>query len=57
MVASHSSRCLLLFDTQSMIDDFENGNDDYISHSLSLFIDIIAIFKRILYLLLPTNNN
>eukprot|EP01101_Sappina_pedata_P009221 TRINITY_DN531_c0_g1_i2.p1 TRINITY_DN531_c0_g1~~TRINITY_DN531_c0_g1_i2.p1 ORF type:complete len:377 (+),score=116.97 TRINITY_DN531_c0_g1_i2:26-1132(+) len=40
------------FDTQGMIDDYEAGNPDYIQHSLGLFIDAFAIFKRILFLLL-----
>lgn len=41
----------VLFDTQLIIERFNNGDNDYIWHSVDLFIDFIAIFKRLLIIL------
>ena len=41
----------VLFDTQMIIERKERGDDDYIWHSLDLFIDFLAIFKRLLIIL------
>ena len=41
----------VLFDTQLIIERFSNGDNDYIWHSVDLFIDFIAIFKRLLIIL------
>ena len=42
---------LVLFDTQLIIERKENGDDDYIRHSIDLFLDFVAIFKRLLIIL------
>ena len=39
---------LVLFDTQLMVARVMDGDDDYIWHSLGLFLDFINIFVRIL---------
>ena len=41
----------VLFDTQMIIERKERGDDDYIWHSVDLFIDFMAIFKRLLIIL------
>ncbi|KAB7506098.1 putative Bax inhibitor 1 [Armadillidium nasatum] len=41
----------VVFDTQSIVVKAKRGDRDYIMHSIELFIDFIAIFKRILILL------
>ena len=41
----------MLFDTQLIIERKENGDDDYIRHSIDLFLDFVAIFRRLLIIL------
>ncbi|XP_003384460.1 PREDICTED: bax inhibitor 1-like [Amphimedon queenslandica] len=41
----------VIFDTQLIVEKYNHGDHDYIWHSLDLFIDFIAIFKRILIIL------
>lgn len=42
----------ILFDTQIMIEKVSSGDTDYVWHSVELFIDFIAIFVRIVIILL-----
>lgn len=41
----------IVFDTQVIIEKAREGDKDYIMHSLDLFIDFIAVFKRLLIIL------
>jgi FtsH-binding integral membrane protein len=41
----------VLFDTQLIVERYNNGDDDYIRHSLNLFLDFINIFRRLLIIL------
>lgn len=41
----------VLFDTQLIIERASKNDDDYIQHTLDLFIDFVAIFVRILVIL------
>ncbi|XP_071535176.1 probable Bax inhibitor 1 [Panulirus ornatus] len=41
----------IVFDTQVIIEKARQGDKDYIMHSLDLFIDFIAVFKRLLIIL------
>ncbi|CAD5122100.1 DgyrCDS10550 [Dimorphilus gyrociliatus] len=44
--------CLfVIYDTQMIIYKRENGDDDYIKHSLDLFIDMIEIFRYLAIIL------
>jgi len=36
------------YDTQQILDDYKNGVRDTVQHSIGLFIDFVAIFRRIL---------
>ena len=38
------------YDTQQMVEDYRNGLEDPISHATGLFINIMAIFKRMLFI-------
>jgi FtsH-binding integral membrane protein len=48
---------LVLYDTQFVVARFKAGDDDYIGHSLNLFLDVLNLFKIILILLLLTSGN
>ena len=41
----------VLFDTQLIVERFNNGDNDYVRHSLDLFLDFINIFRRLLVIL------
>lgn len=41
----------VLYDTQLIIEKRRNGNKDFITHSLDLFVDFIGIFRRLLVIL------
>ncbi|XP_005755494.1 probable Bax inhibitor 1 [Pundamilia nyererei] len=41
----------VLFNTQLIIEKAENGDKDYIWHCLTLFLDFISIFRRLLIIL------
>jgi FtsH-binding integral membrane protein len=41
----------VLYDTQAIVEKRRQGNDDYVSHTLDLFIDFIGIFRRLLIIL------
>ena len=38
------------YDTQQILDDYKNGVRDTVQHSIGLFIDFVAIFRRMLML-------
>uniref|UniRef100_UPI00398EFD88 probable Bax inhibitor 1 n=1 Tax=Pristiophorus japonicus TaxID=55135 RepID=UPI00398EFD88 len=41
----------ILFDTQLIIEKAENGDKDYIWHCVDLFMDFIAVFRKLMLLL------
>jgi FtsH-binding integral membrane protein len=41
----------VLYDTQLIIEKRRNGDRDFVTHSLDLFLDFIGIFKRLLIIL------
>ncbi|XP_065348244.1 bax inhibitor 1 [Cloeon dipterum] len=41
----------VLFDTQLIVEKRLMGDDDYIGHSVDLFIDLVGIFRRLLIIL------
>ncbi|CAK8674425.1 putative Bax inhibitor 1 [Clavelina lepadiformis] len=41
----------VLYDTQLIVEKHINGDNDYIWHSVDLFIDFIAIFRRLIIIL------
>jgi len=41
----------VLFDTQLIVEKRLNGDDDFIAHSVDLFIDLVGIFRRLLVIL------
>jgi len=41
----------ILYDTQMIMEKFRMGDKDYVWHSLTLFLDLVSIFKHILILL------
>lgn len=43
------------YDTQLIVEKFEKGDDDHIRHALTLFFDLLIVFKRILRLLIQNN--
>ena len=42
----------ILYDTQLIIERAERGSRDYIGHSVDLFLDGIALFSRLLVILM-----
>lgn len=47
----------VLYDTQMIVEKRRRGNDDYIVHTLELFMDFIGIFRRLLILLSDKKDN
>jgi len=47
----------VIFDTQLIIEKSEAGDNDYILHSIDLFLDFIAIFIRILIIFFKNKKN
>jgi len=47
----------VIFDTQLIIEKAENGDNDYVLHSIDLFLDLINIFVRILIALTKKKDN
>lgn len=41
----------IIYDTQLIVEKHRQGDNDYIWHSVDLFIDFIAVFKRIMIIL------
>jgi FtsH-binding integral membrane protein len=41
----------VLYDTQLIIEKRRNGDRDFVTHSLDLFLDFIGIFKRLVIIL------
>jgi FtsH-binding integral membrane protein len=41
----------VLFDTQAIVEKRRQGSDDFVTHTLDLFIDFLAIFRRLLVIL------
>ncbi|KAF4523983.1 hypothetical protein B566_EDAN010791 [Ephemera danica] len=41
----------VLYDTQLIMEKRRHGDDDFIAHSVDLFIDLIGIFRRLLIIL------
>ncbi len=42
----------VIFDTQMIIEDVYNKRNDFVGHAQQLFIDFVAIFVRLLQILL-----
>lgn len=47
----------ILYDTQLIVEKHNNGDHDYVWHSVDLFLDFINLFRRILILLANKENN
>lgn len=47
----------IVFDTQLIVEKHESGDDDVISHAVDLFLDVIALFVRILIIMLKDSEN
>ncbi|GBG30595.1 Bax inhibitor 1 [Hondaea fermentalgiana] len=45
------------FDTQLILAKFEAGDRDYVSHAMVLFVDMMAIFTRVLVVLLRNDKD
>lgn len=44
-------------DTQITLAEFDAGNRDFVVHAISLYVDIVAIFIRILQILIEKQHN
>lgn len=47
----------IAFDTFLMIEKFYQGNEDFVSHALELFLDLASVFARILIILLKNQED
>ncbi|KAL8216406.1 hypothetical protein R6Q57_023243 [Mikania cordata] len=47
----------MVYDTQDIIEKAHLGDLDYVSHALTLFIDFIAVFLRILVITLKNSDD
>jgi FtsH-binding integral membrane protein len=47
----------VLYDTQAIIEKRRQGSDDFVTHTLDLFMDFIGIFRRLLILLSDKKDN
>ncbi|XP_071511986.1 probable Bax inhibitor 1 [Diadema antillarum] len=47
----------ILFDTQLIVEKHSHGDDDFIWHSVDLFLDFINLFRHILVILAQNNEN
>lgn len=47
----------ILYDTQVAIEDFKQGNRDYVMQAIYLYLDLVAIFVRLLIILMENNSN
>ena len=45
------------YDTQVILDDYKNGMEDAVQHSLNLFLDFVNIFRRVLFMFMLTNDD
>jgi FtsH-binding integral membrane protein len=45
------------YDTQVILDDYKNGMEDSVQHSLQLFLDFVNIFRRVLFMFMMTNDD
>lgn len=41
----------IVYDTQLIVEKARRGDKDYVMHSVELFIDFVAVFKRLLIIL------
>nr|CAD7416915.1 unnamed protein product [Timema cristinae] len=41
----------VLYDTQLIIEKRRNGDKDFVTHSVDLFVDLIGIFRRLVIIL------
>jgi len=48
---------LVLYDTQLIVEKRRRGDVDYLWHAIDLFVDFMAIFRRILIILADKENN
>ncbi|XP_038072642.1 probable Bax inhibitor 1 [Patiria miniata] len=47
----------VLFDTQLIVEKCNNGDKDYIWHSVDLFLDFINIFRQLMIIMAMNSNN
>jgi len=47
----------VLYDTQLIVEKIRRGDDDFIWHCVDLFLDIVAIFRRLLVILAQKEEN
>ena len=45
------------YDTQVILDDYKNGMEDAVQHSLQLFLDFVNIFRRVLFMFMMSNDD